>query len=321
MTQIFQRNPFDIKREPAFIDEPGVTFRTRNRHRLLVLEGVGRPLCPDNSRKTELPTDDGRMAGSSSAIGHDGRRFFHDRFPVRISFVRDQHVSISKVLKVLDMGDHSNRALTDFLSHAPALNENLSPLGQMIGFHHIGIFSGLNRFGPGLDNEQLTRLSVLGPFDVHGTGSAFLPAVMVFNEATPSGQRQNFLIVHGKTVSVIGGDRHVFDHLASPDIINQFEFLASRNFMKNGLKPLLEGGLKDIILIRINGALHDIFPKPIGGVDQNDIRESRFRINREEHACCGQIGTHHLLHADRQRDLEMVEPFIDSIGNGPVGEQ
>ena len=165
------------------------------------------------------------------------------------------------------MGDDPNRALPDFLSHAPAFNENLSSLGQVIGFHHIGIFSGLNRFGPGLNNKQLSRLSVLGPFDVHGTNPAFLRAIMVFNEAPPSGQRQNFLIVHGKTVAVIGGDRHVFDHFAPSDIINQFEFLASRNFMKNRLKPLLEGGLKDIILIRINGALHDIFPKPIGGVD------------------------------------------------------
>ena len=37
-------------------------------------------------------------------------------------------------------------------------------------------------------------------------------------------------------------------------------------------------------------------------------------------AARGPVGSHHLHDPDRERDLEMVEPIVNSIGNGPIGE-
>jgi hypothetical protein len=48
---------------------------------------------------------------------------------------------------------------------------------------------------------------------------------------------------------------------------------------------------------------------------------ARLGIDGEQDAGPGLIGTHHLLHADRERHLHVVEPFRFAIRDGAVGEE
>src|SRR3546814_8875807 len=42
---------------------------------------------------SDLARDDGRVAGTSAAVGDDGRGALHDGFPVGVGHVGDQHVA------------------------------------------------------------------------------------------------------------------------------------------------------------------------------------------------------------------------------------
>lgn len=68
-------------------------------------------------------------------------------------------------------------------------------------------------------------------------------------------------------------------------------------------------------------ALHDIFAKTVGGVDEHDVAKSGLGIEREDDATAREVGAHHLLYADAEGDLEMVEALVDSVAYGAVGEE
>ena len=77
----------------------------------------------------------------------------------------------------------------------------------------------------------------------------------------------------------------------------------------------------NIELVGIDLALHDVLAKAIGAGDEDDVAESRFGVEREDHAARGAVGAHHLHHADGQADLEMIEAVVDAIDDRPVGEE
>ena len=83
---------------------------------------------------------------------------------------------------------------------------------------------------------------------------------------------------------------------------------------------LPKGRLVDIEFVGIDLALDDVFAQPVGAGDENHVAKARFGVESEDHAAGGEIGADHLHHADRQRDLEMVEAVIDPVDDGPIGE-
>ena len=76
----------------------------------------------------------------------------------------------------------------------------------------------------------------------------------------------------------------------------------------------------DIEFVGIDRALHDILTQPVDAGDEYDIAEAGLGIQCEDHTARSPVGSHHLHDPDRERDLEMVEPIVDSIGNGPICE-
>ena len=61
----------------------------------------------------EFATDNG-VAGASPAVRDDGRRLFHDRLPVRVGLVRDQHLAVLEGLQMLHIRDQTHRAMANF---------------------------------------------------------------------------------------------------------------------------------------------------------------------------------------------------------------
>ena len=61
-------------------------------------------------------------------------------------------------------------------------------------------------------------------------------------------------------------------------------------------------------------------PRPQAPVTKTTSRKPEFGVEREDHAARREIRADHLHHADRQRDLEVVEAVVDAIDDGAVGE-
>ena len=85
--------------------------------------------------------------------------------------------------------------------------------------------------------------------------------------------------------------------------------------------PGLQRGLEDDVFIRGDRTLHHVFAKAIGGADEDRVAKAGLGIDREHDAGTGQVGTHHTLHADPQRHLEVIEALVHAIADGPVGEE
>jgi hypothetical protein len=75
------------------------------------------------------------MAGSTAAVRHDGRRPFHDRLPVRIGHVGDEHLTVTELMHLLSRLEHSDRAGTDLLPDRPTLDEDRSLLAHPEALH------------------------------------------------------------------------------------------------------------------------------------------------------------------------------------------
>ena len=85
--------------------------------------------------------------------------------------------------------------------------------------------------------------------------------------------------------------------------------------------PGAQRGLVDVELVRIDRALHDRFAEAVGRGDEDDVAEARFGVEREHHAARAEIAAHHVLHADRQRHLRVIEALVHAIGDRPVVEE
>ena len=79
--------------------------------------------------------------------------------------------------------------------------------------------------------------------------------------------------------------------------------------------------LENLILVGIDRALHDVLAQAPGRVDQHDLVEARFRVDREHDARATEIGAHHALHTDGKRDLDIVEALGPPIADGTIGKE
>ena len=71
-----------------------------------------------------------------------------------------------------------------------------------------------------------------------------------------------------------------------------------------------ESWLVDVEFVGIDRALHNVLTEPVDAGDEYDIAETRIGIQGEDHPAGRPVGSHHLHHPDRERDLEMVEAVV-----------
>jgi hypothetical protein len=81
---------------------------------------------------------------------------------------------------------------------------------------------------------------------------------------------------------------------------------------------VLQPPLVDVELVGIDLPLHDGFAKPVGGGNEDDLVEPRLRVERENHAACGEIASHHALHAHGQRHGFVRITLVHAIRDGAV---
>ena len=79
----------------------------------MLLRGIA---AADHRGNAQLARDDGRVTGAAAAVGDDGRGALHDRLPVRIGHVGDQHVAGLHARHLGGVAHHARGAGADALA-------------------------------------------------------------------------------------------------------------------------------------------------------------------------------------------------------------
>ena len=87
---------------------------------------VGRISTAHNSRNPELAGNNCGVTGSPTAIGHNGRGALHDRLPVGIGHVSDQHIARLNALHLAGILDNPDLASANFLANRATLDQHLA---------------------------------------------------------------------------------------------------------------------------------------------------------------------------------------------------
>src|SRR5699024_2513816 len=209
---------------------------------------------------------------------------------------------------VLDVGDDARAARADALADRPARAQDPAALHKIVALQHLSPVPTFHRLGPGLEDVELPRLAVLAPLDIHGL------AVVLLDDERLTCQVLDLRV--GEREPQPLGFRH-FDGLHRPagfaiGAINHLDrFLAQATPQDCG-PPGGQRRLVDVKLVRIDGALNHGFTQAVSGRDEYDIPETRLRVHREHHARGAKVAAYHLLHANGQGHLGVLEALMDA---------
>src|SRR5690606_29603236 len=190
----------NVEAQLAFEDETGVTLGAGHRHALAILQHVGGVAAADHRRDAQLAGDDGGVAGTAATVGDDGAGALHDRLPVRVGHVGDQHVARLYLVHLGHVVDDAHGAGADALADGAAFHQDLALLLQQVALHHGGAGPALHGFRTGLDDVQLAVVTILRPLDVHRTTVVFL------DDQRLAGEIGDFLVGDGETGPLLAFD-------------------------------------------------------------------------------------------------------------------
>ena len=304
----------DLEIESTAIDVAGVAFGAGNGDGFAFGQGVRRVAAADDGRDAQFAGDDRRVAGAAAAVGDDRRGALHDRLPVRVGHVGDQHVAGLDLVHFLRVADDADRADADLLADGTAGGQHLGELLEPELLDLAGAGLRLHRFRARLQDVELAVDAVPAPLDVHR------PAVVGLDDHRVAGQFHDLGVVEREAVAqrlldvlgdrraaggLFGGEGHL-DHLGA-------EVAADDGVLAGGQHRLVH-----VELVRVDGALHDGFAEAVAGGDEDGIAETGFGVEREHHAGGALVGAHHALDAGGQGDVGMDEALVHAVGDGAV---
>ncbi len=141
------------------------------------------------------------MAGTSAAIGDNGRSFFHDRFPVRVGHVGYQHVAGLNAVHFADIVDDLHRPCANAVADCPAFNHHFALVMKRIALHDLA--PGTHGFRAGLHNIELAGMAIFGPLDIHRATVVLLDQHRLL--------RQRLDLIIGQREQIAIGLWHVFN--------------------------------------------------------------------------------------------------------------
>ena len=299
----------------AFVDVARVAFGAGHRHFVVFAEAFRGVAAADDGRDAEFAGDDGRVAGTTAAVRHDGGGLLHHRFPVGVGHVRDENVAGLNAIHFSGAVDDADRARADLLADGAALTEQAALGLERVAELHVGlVLLGLHRFRTGLKDVDLAVVAVLAPLDVHRT------TVVLFNDAGEAGQFDHVFVGDGELAAVFGRDIDRADRAA--DGLVGFELhldeLGAERLADDRILAGIKDGLVDVELVGVHGALDHGFAEAVGGGDEDHLVEAGFGVEREHHAGGAAVGAAHALHAGGQGDFSVREALVDAVGDGAV---
>ena len=109
---------------------------------------------------------------------------------------------------------------------------------------------------------------------------------------------------------------------ATSACVNHFAFLIAEQLFQDRPGVFFgEQWLKHHEFIRVRRALYNDLAQAPRGADAHHIWETALGIDGEHHAGTCLVRAHHFLHAGRQRNFEMIEPFLLAITDCAIGEK
>ena len=162
----------DAEVQQLGVNVAGVAFGAGDGHVLVFLNAIGGIAATDHRRDPQLTGDNRRVAGTSAAVGDDRRGFLHDRFPVRVGHVGDQHVARFDAVHLADIVDHLHRAGANAVADGAPFGDDLPLSVEGITLHHLA--AGTHGFRTRLNDKQLTGVAIFRPLDIHRTAVVLL---------------------------------------------------------------------------------------------------------------------------------------------------
>ena len=300
--------------ELAAVHITGVAFGTGNGHVVVLVQHFGGVAATDNGGNAELAGDDRRVAGTAATVGDDGRSTLHHRLPVRVGHVGNQHVAGLDAVHLGSVLDHANLAGADLLANGATVGEGLAVLLEAVLFHHVAGLLALHGFRTGLQDVQLAVVTALAPLDVHRA------AVVLLDDHGVAAQLEHVGVGQGVHIALGFRDVDGTGGLAGFLLVGKHHLdqLGTQVAADDGRLSLGQGGLVNVELVGVHGALHHGFAEAVGRGDEHHAVEAGFGVHGEHHAGGADVGTHHALHAGRQGDFSVGEALVHAVGDGPV---
>ncbi len=314
--------PPHLERHPPGIDEAGIALGAGDGHQGTVPDGRRGALGPDHGRDAELAGHDRGMAGAPAAVGDDRGRPLHHRLPVGRGRVGDQHLAVAEALQLARVGDEAGTAGGGLGADGTAAGQHLALAGDQILLDDAHRLLRGHRLRPGLDDVELMVEAVQGPLDVHGRGPAGVPGVVILDADGIVGELQHLLVGEAEAAPLLLARRPVDHRLAGAPLgIDHLDLLGAQGTAQHAAEALPVGGLVDVELVHVDRTLDHVLADAPGTGDEHRVLEAGLGVDREHHARACEVRADHLLHADREGDLEVVEALVDPVGDRPVGEQ
>ena len=165
-----QREVDDFDFEQAVVDVAGIAFGARHRHSHAIFQQGGRIATAHNSGNAKFTGNNRCVAGTTTTVGDDSSCTLHNRFPIGVGHVGDQHVAGFDAVHFGRIFNHPHHALTDFLANGTACDQDGAVVLQAVAAQ--GVHAGFLRFHgfrTGLQNVELAVDTVFAPLDIHRT--------------------------------------------------------------------------------------------------------------------------------------------------------
>ena len=303
--------------EQALVDQAGVTLGARDGDFAAVSEGLRAGAGADDGRDAELASDDRGVTGASAAVGDDRGGPLHDRLPIGVGHVGDEHLALDELVHLVDRGQHADGAGADLLPDRATLDQHLDTLRRrccdakpLLGAHP----TRLHGLGPRLEHVDESVDTVATPLDVHRA------AVVLLDDQRVAGKLGDLGVGEAQQLGVGGVDRHELRGATDARVgrVDHLGGLATNPALEDGRSVLAQGRLVDIELVGVDRALHDALAEAVGRRHENGVLEAGLGVHREHHPRGADVGAHHLLHAGRQRDVGVREAVVHAIGDRAV---
>ncbi len=132
---------------------------------MTILKDIRRVTATDHRRNTQLTRDDRRMAGTSATVCDNRRGFLHDRFPIRVGHVSNQHVTLLNTVHFADVVNDFDFTGTDAMADSTPFHHHRTLALQRIALHHLAV--GTDGFRTCLHDKQFAGMAILRPLNVH----------------------------------------------------------------------------------------------------------------------------------------------------------
>ena len=257
------------------------------------------------------------MAGTPAAVGDYRRRALHDRFPIRVGHVGDQHVTGLQAIHLLDARNHPRSTRPDLLTDGTAFGQHLALFLQLETLDDLAV-AALHCLGPRLHDVELAIITVARPFDVHRA------AIVGLDGHRDAAELLDFLIADREALTALFTHflgHHAMAGGAAGRCIDHLQMLAADIAPQDGALTGRQRRLVDVELVGINCALHHHFTQAITRGNEHHVTETGLGVEREQHAAGADVTAHHALDTGRQGHCVMVVALMHAIGDRAVVEQ